>query len=132
MSWFHRRTLPTPTVKTAIRVFAFYGDSWITPPSDGELTFSFANIELSTEAIAQAESLSRQIASYEQVALQYLRSDGEYASLVTNGKLKLEELDFTEILDKTFALTFGVEGEPDTTVTVEFRDGRPVEIWSAD
>jgi len=48
------------------------------------------------------------------------------------GSLTLEAIDITDILDDKVGLTFGVEGQPDYTVTVEFVDGEPHEVWGAD
>jgi hypothetical protein len=121
-----------PTVKSKIGVFSFDGNGWLTTPSNGALVFIFAKSELSTDAIARAESLGGQLETYQRVALEYASAADDYAALAKDGKLELEGIDFTEILEDQFGLTFGVKGKPDFTVSVEFRDGRPVEIWGAD
>lgn len=103
----------------------------MTEPSEGSLVVLSSGNELDTGAIDRAQALVQGIESYRQRAMDYAKTHG---ANVWDGKgsLTLEAIDITDILYNKVGLTFGVEGQPDFTVTVEFLDGEPHLVWGAD
>ncbi len=132
MRWFARRKRPVPTIKSPLGVFSFDGTSWLTEPAEGELYFLSTKSELDPAAFERAQALVQDLEAHRQSALAYAQTHGANVWLPADGDLQLEAVDITDILQNEWGLTFGVAGQPDFTVTVEFRDGKPVDIWGAD
>lgn len=131
MGWFSRKERPTPSVKTCLGTFRFDETGWMTDPSEATLVFQYGHSQLDTVAIERAERLVREIEELRQRAIHYAKTHGGDVWDCQSG-LALEAVDITDILEDRLGLTFGVEGEPDLTVTVEFAKGEPVEVWGAD
>jgi hypothetical protein len=56
-------------------------------------------------------------------------------SVASDDRLVLESIGLTELNQGAFALEFGFAepGEiPDLRVTVDFKDGRPIDMWGSD
>lgn len=132
MRWFSRRERHVPTIKSPLGVFSFDGTDWLTEPVEGTLVFLSTGSELDTEVFERAQALVQDIEAHRQAALDYAQSHGENVWRGADDDLQLEAVDITDILQNEWGLTIGVTGQPDFTVTVEFRDGKPVEIWGAD
>ncbi len=103
----------------------------MTEPAEGSLAVLSSGNELDTRAIDRTQSLVQEIDSYRQRAVDYATTHGANV-WGGQGDLVLEAIDITDILDNKFGLTFGVKGQPDFTVTVEFLDGNPHLVWGAD
>jgi len=131
MSWFSQKKSPEPYVKSSLGRFTFQETAWMTQPAEGSLVVLASGNELDTRAIDRAQSLLLEIDAYKQRAVDYAKTHG---ANVWDGKggLTLEALDITDILNNKVGLTFGVEGRPDFTLTVEFLDGSPQLVWGAD
>ena len=132
MRWFARRERHVPTIKSPLGVFSFDGTGWLTEPDVGKLVFLSTKSELDTDVFERAQALVQDIEAYRQAALDYAHTHGENVWRGTDRDLQLESVDITDILQDGWGLTFGVAGQPDLTVTVEFREGKPVDIWGAD
>ena len=131
MGWFSRKERPKPSLKTRLGIFRFDDTGWMTDPDEATLVFQYGHNQLDMTAIERAEGLVQELDVLSQRAIHYAKTHGDDVWDCQSG-LVLEAFDITEILDGRFGLTFGVEGEPDFTVTVEFAKGEPVEVWGAD
>jgi hypothetical protein len=130
MSWFTRKSQPKPRVISSIGIFYFDGAGWLTEFREGELVFMCCKSDLDTRIIDQAKALLDKVEFHRQRALEYAKTHGD----AWDGKcrLQLESIEITDILENKFGLTFSVESHPDETVSVEFIDGQPFDVWGAD
>jgi len=131
MTWFFRKKPIVARIRTSLGTFSFDGTGWITDPRSGALIVLSNGSELDTRAIDRAQGLIENIDFHRERALAYVRSSGSNV-WDGNGQLALEEIDITNILNHEFGLTFGLKGQPDFTVTVEFRNQEPYSVWAAD
>ncbi len=129
--WFSKKARQKPRLKTDIGTFTFDATGWMTEPTEHSLIITSCHAELSLAAIDKARTLLGEIDKYSSIAVDFAKRDG---GKVWDGKgeLVLESVDITDILDGDFGLTFGLHSEPDFTVTVEFRDGKPQVVWGTD
>jgi hypothetical protein len=114
------------------RYIWFDGTGWATKPLEGELVLLSTNNEFDTEAINRGASLLGELATYREVALNYVHTHGQSVWLEQDGNLELEAIDITELPENKFGMTFGVIGQPDFTITVEFENEHPIDVWGAD
>jgi len=130
MSWFSR-TPRKLTVQTELGTFRFEHDGWMTDPNEGSLMVLFSGRQLDNAVIEAAAKLITKLEVLADIGQNYARKCGQN---VWDGKGELtpELLDVTDLLDGKFGLTYGVSGHPDTTVTIEFHDEKPIEVWAAD
>lgn len=131
MSWFKRPVKATPRILSDIGTFVFDKDSWLTPPDEDSLVLVVTGSDFDIGIIDVARTLIPRLEDLSQNAIDYVRKNGTSLWEGT-GDLKLEAVDLTDLLNHDFALTLGLSTNPDFTITVEFHDNQPVQIWTAD
>jgi hypothetical protein len=132
MCWFFKKQRPVPRVKTDIGTFSFDQTGWMTDPSSNKLIFQICSPELDFRVVDRATQLVKDLDLLSRKAIDYARTSGADVVAGAAHQMMLEAVDITDVLEDKCALTFGVAGHPDYTVTVEFRDERPYLVWSAD
>ena len=120
-----------PRVKTPLGTFTFDETGWMTDPNCTPV-FQWINSELDLTAVVHAQRLNQQIDRFTDAAIQYAKLRADTTGWDGEGMLSLEAVDITSILNERFGLTFGIESQPDFTVTVEFVAREPNEVWTAD
>lgn len=131
--WFSRKLdRRRPTVKTHIGAFEFDGDDWTAVShAYGEVYVRSTGHKIDIDAVRRAEAVLESLEEHCATALNYIADNGATA-WDSEGQLSVESIDITEILNDEFGLTFGVSDNAGYTLTVEFREGVPCEVWGAD
>jgi hypothetical protein len=126
-----RRKPVIPRILTTVGMFAFDGRWWSARSCVGDVDLYVLNNDFDAKAIEAATKLLGGIDQLSQEAISFaIANGGDVWDM--KSKLKLESIDITEIRDGRYALTFCVLGEEDATVSVEFKDEKPTEVWAGD
>ncbi len=129
--WFKKKKQLEPCVHTELGTFTFHGNGWMTGIGEDELTIIIDGAEFDVAILEPASLVLRDLDAYVMAALGHARASGRELG-IENIKQLPEAIDLTGILQNLFGLTFGVSDNPDFTITIEFVDGTPVNIWGAD
>lgn len=110
------------------------GDSWCgrLTNDDFSLVVFYVGYEFNLTALNNCDEILHDVKNYIDVALRYIEKE-ETAYLHEYGKVELESIDITNLVKKgSFGLGFSFADWEDGTITVEFNEYKPVELWGAD
>ena len=133
MGLFRKRSRPVPKVDTPLGVFAFDHNWWVaehqTPT--GPIRISVIGESFDPAVVPKVQHILSDLERWSDDALQHVRNN-QPESLQGNGDVTLEAADITDICRGGFNLGYGYTEWPDGTLTVVFKDGKPVDIWEDD